>query len=101
MQQNDALASATLTPHMQKYKELQNQWRCKTHVGKFCYKAHDHVQVTEHVQMEPKVMQDWATLIVNCSEKNNIYNLPRTQELMMALRPKHMVATSTQQQPQQ
>ena len=83
------------------YQELQDHWRCDTHVDKFCYKAHNHIQLTEHVQMEPKMLQDWATLILNCLEKNNIYNLPRIQEFVVALRPKCSTSTPLQQQPQQ
>ena len=45
------------------------------------------------------MLNDWTTLILNCPEKHNIYNVPRTQEFMMALRPKR--GGSLQQQSQQ
>ena len=88
------------TPHTQKFQELQDHWRCATHVGKYCYKAHEHVNITEHVQMEPTALHDWATLCINCPERHTIFNLPRTQEFATYLKPKRTVNAPVQQ-PQQ
>ena len=51
------------------------------------------------------MLNDWTTLILNCSEKHNIYNIPRTQEFIAALKPKrgasHQQLALQQQQQQQ
>lgn len=47
------------------------------------------------------MLNDWATLILNCPERHNIYNVPQTQEFVIALKPKRgaSVQQPSQQQP--
>ena len=68
------------TPHTMQVQELQNHLRCAFHPSTFCFKPYEGCIAKDHIQIDPPALHDWASAILLDPIKNNIYNLPRSQE---------------------
>ena len=75
-------------PHTLEFQALQTRWRCTTHHGKFCYKRQDEITASEHSELDPKALSDWATAIVNKTHFVDVDNPPRSLEWDTILNPR-------------
>ena len=58
------------------------------HHGKFCYKRYDEIASSEHAELDPKALSDWATAITNKTRFVNIETPPRGLEWDTILNPR-------------
>jgi len=76
------------------FKALQTRWRCAIHPGKFCYKQYDEVPPSDHADLDPKALSDWATAIVNKAHFVDLDHPPRGPEWDTILQPRRRKSSS-------
>jgi len=88
------LASLPRNQHSIEFKALQTRWRCTIHPGKFCYKQYDEVPPSDHADLDPKALSDWATAIVNNAHFVDIDYPPRGPEWDTIPQPRRRKSSS-------
>src|SRR6266516_541273 len=83
------------TPHTMQVQGLQNHLRCAFHPSTFCFKPYEGCLVKDHIQIDPPALHDWASAILLDPIKNNIYNLPRSQEFTRMIAKVQRKSTAT------
>jgi len=88
------LASLPRNQHSIEFKALQTRWRCTIHPGKFYYKQYDEVPPSDHADLDPKALSDWATAIVNNAHFVDIDYPPHGPEWDTILQPRRRKSSS-------
>src|SRR5205814_3292546 len=90
-----ALASQDRDQHTIEFAALQNRWRCTTHYGKYCYKRYDTIPASEHADLDPTALSDWAQAIVNKAHFVDLNTPPRGPKWDAILNPHRRKSSST------
>ena len=71
------------------------RWRCTTHHGKYCYKQYDTIPASEHADLDPTALSDWAQAIVNKAHFVDLNTPPRGPKWDAILNPHRRKSSST------
>jgi len=83
------LASLPHDQHTLEFQALLTRWRCTTHPGQSCYKQSENTEPSDHVNLDPKALSDWATAIINKAPFVDLNSPPSTgKEWERILKPK-------------